>query len=156
MGTAEADGFDPNGVGARRDFKRLIRRARSAQGDPLGEGTAERVWDLPAGSFIAGVLADRGSRDRGRKPGAAQRQWHVASGRARCHARATDAGGSSTAHRHPTSASQGGASGSRRSRATPDVESDLLQRARTTAGAAGGMDGAYAVSPYASCRFHHW
>ena len=58
MGLVEADGFDPTGIAARADFKRLIRGARSAQGDLLGEGSTTSVWDLPVSYTLPGVLAD--------------------------------------------------------------------------------------------------
>ena len=58
MGLVEDDGFDPTAVAARSDFRRLIRSARSAQGDLLGEGSTARVWDLPVEYFVPGVLAD--------------------------------------------------------------------------------------------------
>lgn len=45
LGLVEANGFDPTAVAARRDFRRLIRSARSAAGDLLGEGSTERIWN---------------------------------------------------------------------------------------------------------------
>jgi HK97 family phage major capsid protein len=58
MGLVEADGFDPTAIAARGDFRRLIRGARTAGGDLLGEGTTERMWDLPVAYFMGGVLSD--------------------------------------------------------------------------------------------------
>jgi HK97 family phage major capsid protein len=58
IGLVEADGFDPNGIAARADFKRLVRSARSAAGDLLGEGSTSSVWDLPVSYTIPGVLTD--------------------------------------------------------------------------------------------------
>jgi HK97 family phage major capsid protein len=58
IGLVETDGFDPTGVAARGDFKRLVRSARSAAGDLLGEGSTTSVWDLPVRYMLPGVLAD--------------------------------------------------------------------------------------------------
>jgi HK97 family phage major capsid protein len=58
MGLVEADGFDPTGIAARADFKRLIRSARTAAGDLLGEGSTSTVWDLPVEYVMPGVFAD--------------------------------------------------------------------------------------------------
>ena len=62
-GLVEADGFDPTAIAARADFRRLIRQARSAQGDLLGEGSTTRVWDLPVEYFDAGCARRPGARD---------------------------------------------------------------------------------------------
>jgi len=58
IGLVEADGFDPNAIAARSDFKRLVRQARSAGGDLLGEGSTSSVWDLPISYVLPGVFAD--------------------------------------------------------------------------------------------------
>ena len=52
----EADGFDATGWAASRDLRGLIRKARSAAGDLLGEGSTTKAWDLPITYAVAGSI----------------------------------------------------------------------------------------------------
>jgi HK97 family phage major capsid protein len=70
MSLVEDDGFTPTAVAAATTLKRAIRRARSAQGELLGEGSTASIWDLPIGyvmptTFPATVSAVVGDFDLG-------------------------------------------------------------------------------------------
>jgi len=52
----EADGFDATGWAASRDLRGLIRKARSATGDLLGEGSTSTAWDLPIKYAVSGSI----------------------------------------------------------------------------------------------------
>ena len=52
----EADGFDATGWAGSRDLRGLIRKARSATGDLLGEGSTSTAWDLPIQYAVSGSI----------------------------------------------------------------------------------------------------
>lgn len=52
----EADGFDASAYAADRSLRGLIRRARGAGGELLGEGSTTQAWDLPIQYAVAGTL----------------------------------------------------------------------------------------------------
>jgi HK97 family phage major capsid protein len=61
----EEGGFEPSGYAASRKLKTFLRRARDANGQPLGDGSTSSAWDLPiiyapAGAFAATDLAVAG------------------------------------------------------------------------------------------------
>jgi HK97 family phage major capsid protein len=56
LSLVEAGGFDATAWAASRRLRPLIRRARSAGGDLLGEGSTTVAWDLPVRYAVSGAV----------------------------------------------------------------------------------------------------
>jgi HK97 family phage major capsid protein len=56
LAVVEEDGFEPTAFAAARTLKSQLRRARDASGQPLGDGSTTRAWDLPIVYAVAGTI----------------------------------------------------------------------------------------------------
>lgn len=56
LSLVEADGFDATAWAASRRLRPLIRQARTAAGDLLGEGSTSVAWDLPIQYAVSGAI----------------------------------------------------------------------------------------------------
>jgi HK97 family phage major capsid protein len=56
LSVVEDEGFDPTAFAGARTLKRRLRRARTADGSALGEGSTERQWDLGITYAVAGSI----------------------------------------------------------------------------------------------------